>query len=87
VIVLAGIVIVVAINAAAAENRYKDAYRAIFVGMLAVVGVLGVIALLDTYDHAVFWLEAGVIALFAVYWVVQTFELWNVTSRSELPES
>jgi hypothetical protein len=46
-----------------------------------------VIALLDTYDHAVFWLEAGVIALFAVYWVVQTFELWNVTSRSELPES
>jgi uncharacterized membrane protein len=87
VIVFAGIVIVVAINAAAAENRYKHAYRAIFVGMLAVVGVLGVIALLDTFDHAVFWLESGVIALFAVYWVVQTFELWNVTSRSELPES
>lgn len=97
VIVFAGIIVVVAMNsftwswldpkAVAPKRRYRNAYRLILGAMLLVMGVLGVIALLEAYDHAVFWLEAGVIALFAVYWIVQTFELWNVTKRSDLPES
>ena len=89
----AGIVGVVAVNsftfswldaeAVAARPAYRRSYRVILVLMLLVVVVFGVLALCGVFDHAVFWLEAGVIALFAAYWVLQTLELWDVTHRVE----
>jgi hypothetical protein len=38
----------------------------------------------DRFTHWLFWLEAAIIAEFAIYWVIQTQELWNVVNRSQL---
>jgi len=44
--------------------------------MAASVAVLSIAAWTGSFDHAVFWLEASLIALFGMFWVVQTKELW-----------
>jgi len=94
VIVFAGIVAVVAMQsfslswldpaAVTPREPYLTTYRIILVLMLAVVAVFGLLALADTFDHAVFWLESGVIVLFGIYWVVQTKELWKGTDRASV---
>lgn len=88
-----GIGVVVAMNAftlarlnpegVAPPLRYRNAYRLILAAMLVLLVVLGVPALLDKLDHVVFWLEAGEIALFAVFWLLQTLELPHVVRRGE----
>ncbi len=88
----AGIVVVVVMNAfrsdaidpsgVAAPAPYLLLYRLILAAMLASIVVLGAVALWGRFDHAIFWLEASLIALFAAFWVVQTKELWIKTSRS-----
>ena len=32
-----------------------------------------------SWQHGTFWVEVAVIAAFAVFWVVQTIELWQAT--------
>ena len=41
--------------------------------------VIGTLALLDLFDHTVFWLEALILVLFVVFWVVQTWERWKTS--------
>lgn len=94
VVMFAGIVLVVAMNAFTrrwldpqsrpARAPYRGLYRIILALMVLTVVVLGPLALLGVVDHAVFWLEALLIVLFGLFWVVQTQELWAVTERSEL---
>lgn len=55
--------------------RSPDRYSWLAHAMLA-VALLGVL-LLVTGIITVFWLEAGLIALFAVFWVVQTKDRWD----------
>ncbi|QIB49471.1 hypothetical protein [Streptomyces aureoverticillatus] len=38
-------------------------------------------------DHSTLWLEASMILLFAMFWVIQTRELWNHGLRTPEPES
>jgi hypothetical protein len=45
-----------------------------------------VLVWLDKFEHSVFWLETLVILLFAVFWVVQTRELWVISRMSENKE-
>ena len=88
----AGIVLVVMLNAipwdkldpkgTAAPPQYLLLYRIILIAMLGAVVIIGFIALLKIFDHAIFWLEASLIVLFAAFWVVQTKELWEVESRT-----
>lgn len=92
----AGIMVVVAMNAlglarqseadqtvvAKATNRYT----VIGVVMLGTfVGILVAHWLAPDFLQWLFWLEALLIAGFAVYWVLQTVELWNVVERDDAP--
>jgi hypothetical protein len=91
VVMFGGIVGVVVLNAVPwhvldpqgkrAPEPYLRLYRVILAAMAAVIGILGAVALWGSFDHAVFWLEADVIALFAAFWVVQSKELWGLESR------
>lgn len=87
----AGFVLVVLLNsvrhptldpyAVAAPTPYRAMYRAILAAMVAAIVVLGLVALLGSFEHVVFWLEAVEIMLFATFWLVQSKELWNQAAR------
>ena len=67
------------------RRRYHRIYQAISVVMaLTLVAAVIVHQLLDGFNHAVIVVESALIAEFAVYWLVQTVELWGTTSRSTL---
>ena len=56
-----------------ARNRY-----AVVAGLMVLAAVVvGLARVLGKWHYAVFWIEALMIGLFAVFWVIQTFELWN----------
>lgn len=54
-------------------NRYL-AIAALTVGLVV---TLGLVTWLGHWRHGTFWLEVVVIAAFAVFWAVQTAELWG----------
>jgi hypothetical protein len=91
--VFVGIGVVVAMNAftlaklnpegVAAPPGYQKAYRLILAAMVSLLVVLGATALMDKLDHVVFWLEAGEIGLFAIFWLLQTLELPDVVRRGD----
>ena len=59
------------------RSRYVATYRAIAVLMLlALVATVG-INLVTASTTTVLWVEVVLISLFAVFWLVQTKELWN----------
>lgn len=93
----AGIVVVVGLNALglAAQSdgdrpvvrRAANRYTVVGVAMVATfVGVLVAHWAVPGFLQWLFWLEALLIAEFAVYWVLQTVELWNVVERAEAPQ-
>lgn len=94
--VFAGIVVVALVHAfplrlldpdaQPARRPYLAWYRGVFLLMAAALVVLGPVALAHTVDHAVFWLEGSIITLFAVFWIVQTVELWGVAGSTAVPE-
>jgi hypothetical protein len=52
-------------------------YTAIAIGMVVLpLGMLGWKALFG-WDHAVLWIEGALITLFAIFWILQTQELWD----------
>ncbi|HEY3529862.1 MAG TPA: hypothetical protein VGK78_12000 [Nocardioides sp.] len=70
-------------QAVAPPPGYRSIYRAILVAMGMAGAVFGVLARAGSFDHTVFWLEAVLTALFGVFWVVQSKELWAVASRTD----
>jgi hypothetical protein len=82
----AAIIATVAITALVVDSgRYRWVYRAILVAMVAtLVAAVSLHLALDGFNHAVIVVEAALIAEFAVYWVVQTVELWGTTTRVSL---
>jgi len=46
---------------------------------LLVVAVAGGVLLAGTFDNTLFWVEASLIVLFAVFWIIQTAERWPQT--------
>jgi hypothetical protein len=86
-IMFGGIVLVVLLNAIrvrriAANSRTRVQQRCLlwywllFAGMASSTVIIGIVALTNRFDHAVFWLEASLITLFGAFWAVQTTELW-----------
>lgn len=59
------------------RGRYVPVYRVIAVGMLGALVATVVTSLLTRSTSLVFWVEVVLITLFAVFWVVQTVELWD----------
>ena len=79
-----GIVLVVMMNGFSQQEvprPIRNSYRTILGLMVSVILVAGFIAWRELFEHTVFWLEAALIVLFGVFWVVQTKELWNYTTR------
>lgn len=87
------IVGVVALNARGLGDRHVMAGRRrmpAYTNRYAVVAVLMVGSTVVMYgwrvlfgwDHAVLWIEGTLIVLFAVFWAMQTQELWNTATRS-----
>jgi hypothetical protein len=64
-----------------ATNRYAIVAAAM-VGSLVLMG--GYAWLFD-WDHAVLWIEGVLITLFAIFWILQTKELWGEGIRGEDP--
>jgi hypothetical protein len=58
--------------------RSPDGYALIALAMLTAVVVGGGLALAGTFEDTIFWLEAALIILFGVFWVLQTREQWDV---------
>jgi len=65
---------------------YVNRYGYVAVAMVLTLGVIVAAHFIDDrFTHWLFWLEATIIAEFAIYWVIQTEELWNVVNREQLP--
>jgi hypothetical protein len=65
-----------------ADATYRRTYAAIATLMGATIVVAGIFFLLDSTGHRpfvswLFWAEVVLLALFAVFWVLQTAENWN----------
>jgi hypothetical protein len=57
--------------------NYRNGYIAIAVGMLATISATAVIAIAAGFSHLTIWTEVALIGFFAVFWVLQTIELWT----------
>jgi hypothetical protein len=58
-------------------------YAAIAVAMVAATAVLGLLTWLADWRHGPLWIEGVLIGLFALFWLIQTWDLWDQGLRSE----
>ncbi|MDP3893133.1 MAG: hypothetical protein Q8Q44_18005 [Nocardioides sp.] len=80
------IIVVVVLNALAYERvthsrMDRNPYAVVAVLMVVLPLVMGGVHLAVGWEHVVLWVEATLILLFAVFWVVQTRELWGAGIR------
>jgi hypothetical protein len=68
------------------RRRSRAVYTAIAV-LMVVVAVANLIARVAGWPYAVISVEAGLITLFAVYWMTQTIELWDEGLRRPVPRA
>jgi hypothetical protein len=67
---------------------YHRIYQAISLAMaLTLVAAVAAHLLLDGFNHVVLVVEVALIAEFGAYWLVQTVELWNTSTRDELVDA
>ena len=59
------------------RTRYVAMYRAVAVLMLLALAATVALSLLTGSTSLVFWVEVVLLVLFAVFWVIQTIELWD----------
>lgn len=64
-------------DAGSSARVYANRYAAIAAVMVGATAVLGLAGWLLGWAHAVFWIEGTLIVSFAVFWVLQTAELWQ----------
>jgi hypothetical protein len=74
----ASIVVVVILNSR--RDNWSWRYMSIAVLMVVGTGVLVAITFLADWDYGILVAEALLIVLFAVFWLIQTVERWNVTA-------
>ena len=67
-------------------RRLANRYAAVAVAMGLSVIVIVAVSLAVDWDHAVLWLEGTLIVLFAVFWSIQTRELWHSDSGLRLDQ-
>jgi hypothetical protein len=59
------------------RTRYVAMYRAVAIAMLLALAATVALSLLTGSTSLVFWVEVVLLVLFAVFWVIQTIELWD----------
>ncbi|HTD09122.1 MAG TPA: hypothetical protein VK680_09555 [Solirubrobacteraceae bacterium] len=84
------IVAVVCVNAWRSQPQrhpvnFRNAYVAIAVGMLATIITTAASALSGGFSHLTIWTEVALIGLFALFWTLQTIELWKPGLRPREP--
>lgn len=94
-LVLVAVMVVNAVSYARTEAAQKgremgraelaNRYLAIAALTVALVVTLGLVTWLGHWRHGTFWLEVVVIAAFAVFWAVQTAELWGGRGTAPRP--
>ena len=67
------------------NRSYANRYSVVAVLMVASVVGMGGYRWAFGWDHAVLWIEASLIALFATFWLMQTAELWESGLRFYRP--
>jgi hypothetical protein len=67
------------------EPHRVNRYGWVAGGMVLAVVVIVCLKKFASLDHATIWLEASMITLFAIFWVIQTHELWGSGLRSTSP--
>lgn len=82
------IVVAVAWNAWGVAGRSvglapRNAYGKLALLMAATAVVLGGLTWAGALPNGIFWLEAALITLFAVFWILQSRELWTFGVRDE----
>lgn len=93
-----GVVAVMVFSALRTEQRHEPtpgpvpltqnprAYKGIYltIALILLITIVGAVLLawLTSFDHLILWVELLVIALFCVYWGVQTRELWDIKETS-----
>lgn len=73
-------------NARGTRKVFKYFYWLIVAGMI-VVALATWLAGKGGWDHWVLGIETGLIALFAIFWIVQTADLWNEGLRASSGDS
>jgi hypothetical protein len=67
---------------------YHRFYQAISLAMvLTLVAAVATHLLLSGFNHAVLVVEVALIVEFGAYWLVQTVELWNTSTRDQLVDA
>lgn len=67
------------------RRTYHIAYQVISAAMVVtLVAAVAVHLILSDFNHVVLVVEVALILEFGAYWVVQTIELWKVSTRDEL---
>jgi hypothetical protein len=66
------------------QRRITNPYSVIGVLMVLSVAGMGLWTWLVGWDHGVLWIEGTLIALFALFWIIQTVELWGKGVRQDL---
>jgi FtsH-binding integral membrane protein len=64
------------------RRSFVNRYAVIAALMVVSAAGMGVAALLVHWEHVLLWVEGTLIALFAVFWLSQTEELWDQGLRS-----
>ncbi len=78
----AAVVLLRAFAARAVSSRWGAAYSAVGVALLlSLATVVALRSTVPTWRHAVLVTEAALVALFGVFWVLQTVELWGTDVR------
>lgn len=62
---------------APSSQGLADRYAAIAAAMVVSAAVLGLVTWLSGWRHGPLWIEAVLIALFALFWLLQTRDLWD----------
>lgn len=63
-------------GASRGRRDLANRYAAIAAAMVAVTVVLGLATLLTGWRHGPLWIEGLLIGLFALFWLIQTHDLW-----------
>lgn len=67
-------------------RAYSNRYAQIAVTMVASAGLIAVAGLKGGFGHWVFTVEATLLLLFLIFWMLQTAELWNEGLREEVAD-
>jgi hypothetical protein len=87
ILLFACIIVVVGLNARDSRPLFASLYLIIAVAMVASAVGMGLYQRWHEWHHSVLWIEGTLIALFAIFWLIQTVELWSDGLRPDGPET